>query len=191
MPCLYLIRHLPPILPTQQSYCYGQTNLESSTISQEKSDQINACLPVSGCLFSSPLSRCHLLAESLRAKRNTQLCLDPRLKEINFGAWEMKTWDDIGAQPIKTWSKNIMDYKDHGGESVRQLQKRVASFLNSIKAFDRSIIVTHAGVIRVAIALMTGQPIAKCLNLPIDFGGVSLIQNKQLISTNLTTHHAI
>ena len=57
---------------------------------------MRAQLPIAVPLFSSPLLRCAEMAAMLDAA----YVRDNRLQELNFGAWEMQSWDDIGAQAL-------------------------------------------------------------------------------------------
>ena len=67
---------------------------------------------------------------------------EPRLLEINFGAWEGATREDI-SQTIKAPVQGSnWFFKSPGGESFQMISTRVMSFLKELE--DPAIIVTHA-----------------------------------------------
>ena len=90
---LFAIRHTS--VAVEPGICYGQTDVpvaDSFIVEKEKlaAQLYNVEFDK---IYSSPLSRCKLLAENLFQKE--QIVFDERLKELNFGDWELKTWDAI------------------------------------------------------------------------------------------------
>ena len=103
---IYAIRHTS--VNVNPGICYGQTDVEVAgsffderqktayEISDIKFDEI----------WSSPLKRCKKLVQSLFPEN--QIKYDQRLKELNFGEWEMLSWDEIYARPEgKVWMNNF------------------------------------------------------------------------------------
>ncbi len=114
--------------------------------------------------ITSPAQRCRTTAQRLASGENLQE--DPRLWEQNFGAWEgfpLANLPDLG--PLS--AAELADHAPPGGESFRDVCARVTSALHDIhdrahhrareNDISRIAIVTHAGVVRAALALALGH----------------------------------
>ena len=111
-------------------------------------------------VFSSPLFRCKTLAENVI--QNDKIVFDDRLKELNFGEWELKKWDEIYNSPKgKTWMGNYQTLPTFNGESYPEMVERVSSFCSEIisEKYKNVAIFTHAGVIRILKSIIEKQPI--------------------------------
>ena len=75
-------------------------------------------------VFSSPLIRCLKLAKSL----SKDIHIDPRLKEMNLGDWEMKKFSSIEKNELENWENDLMNYKIPNGETNMDFLKRLKSF---------------------------------------------------------------
>ncbi len=165
---LWLVRHLPPAVAP--GVCYGQTDLPLQTPLAQQTETIKALrdqLPKPVPVFSSPLMRCAELAAALDAT----YVQDGRLQELRFGAWEMQSWDDIGAQALDAWANDIAGFRPPDGETGHELQQRALSWLREIsERYDEVIVVTHAGVMRALQAHHQALPGAAWLTLRYDYG---------------------
>ena len=165
---LWLIRHLPPHVPA--GVCYGQTDLGLQTPVVEQVTTLTALrqqLPAGAPVFSSPLMRCAELAAELNPAYST----DERLQELNFGAWEMQSWNDIGPQALDTWANDLAGFRPPGGETGYELQRRTLDWLREMSArHNEVIVVTHAGVLRALQAHHRGLPGPQWLTLRYEFG---------------------
>jgi broad specificity phosphatase PhoE len=104
------------------------------------------------CL-SSPLRRAIETARLLRLDPTPE----PRLIEMAWGEWEGKNLRDLRAQyPAELEAKEAegLDFRPPGGESPRDVQKRIRPILSEIEV--PTIFVTHKGVLRALYALATG-----------------------------------
>ncbi|PXX39674.1 histidine phosphatase family protein [Undibacterium pigrum] len=171
---LHLIRHTRPLIA--DGHCYGQADMDVSeaeclALAGQLSAQLQAGLPV----FSSPLQRCARLAKCLHNDPR----FDFRLKEINFGKWEMQVWDAISRHEIDAWAAAPASYKPGGSESAIDLAQRVIHWLDDLHQLNipEAIVVTHAGVIRMLLAWrdgMNAEELAQLVcaqNLTLAFGG--------------------
>lgn len=168
---VYLIRHTTPDVPRGTSYGRSDVPLKSSF--PEELDAVRAKLegiPGIGCYYSSPLSRCTRLAEGLG---RSAPAVDARLIEIDFGDWEMRFWNGDTLPVLKS----LIDTPAPNGESYRQVQERVVSFLDDLarEPLERVAVVTHAGVIRAAIAHVLHMPLGRLFTLVPALGGVARI----------------
>jgi alpha-ribazole phosphatase len=171
---LYLIRHTTPDI--QKGTCYGQTDVDvKSTFDEEllstKQDIGNQTFTH---YYSSPLKRCHKLALALAG--DNEVCTDDRLMELNFGDWEMLSWDDISAtHESNEWFADFVNIPCPGGESYKQMMVRIRSFLDDIKTLpddSNVMIVTHGGCIRVFKSLINNDDPFESFSKLVGFGSV-------------------
>jgi alpha-ribazole phosphatase len=168
---LYLVRHARP--ERVDSLCYGRG--EVTVTSQDTAiaaECVRARLPASvladAPIYTSPLSRCRDLAQVLAAGRPVQVSED--LAELDFGSWQGKAWDTVPRQEIDAWSKDLWGYRPGGGESARMAMARWLEWLERLPVSESALIITHAGLIRVALAARAGGD--ACLTSDIPYGSV-------------------
>jgi alpha-ribazole phosphatase len=190
---LILIRHPAPQVAA--GVCYGASDVAVAPASVDAAlasllSALPADLAPHAPVYSSPLRRCTALAAPLAATRGQPLLLDARLAEMDFGAWELRPWDDIERAGIDAWTASLLDYAPGGGETVLQVAGRVAAFLHALPRGDDAIVVCHAGTIRLLtafhaamrsgdqldVATMTAAAL-RAASTPhrIDYGGVLVL----------------
>lgn len=151
---LYLIRHGKP--EVEGGLCYGRTDLHVPQHEHQRvAAALVASLPRSVPIFSSPLRRCRELAALLSgALESGQVIHDARLAEMDFGTWEMRSWDDIPHAEIDAWAGALHSYRPGGGERVLDVADRIHSFLDELRKqpHQSAIVVCHAGTIRLLSA---------------------------------------
>jgi alpha-ribazole phosphatase len=156
---LWLLRH-PPVL-AESGLCYGRTDLDCAEgPTRDVARTIAPQLPADLDLRTSPLRRCARLADAigtlrpdLRAARH-----DPRLAEMDFGAWEGQRWARIDRREFDDWMDDFAEARVGGtGESTRQFMARVGAAWDAWRASRRDALwVTHAGVMRAVTLLHAG-----------------------------------
>lgn len=164
---IYLIRHIEPDF--EKGICYGHLDVPIQSNYKKQHDRIIARLPKDyDAVFSSPLMRCKLLAEQISNK----VIFDNRLKEVNFGDWEGKKWDDINQVELNNWMEKYITIAPPNGESLQDLVNRFSNFVEDLKKQDlkKVVIVTHAGIIRSAIHLFNNMPLDKIMMEKLEFG---------------------
>lgn len=153
---LYLIRHARPDVPA--GTCYGRTDLYVHPDEHRRVLMaLTPSLPKGVPIFSSPLRRCRELALLFAAALEADgIILDDRLAEMDFGAWEMRSWNDIPRAEIDAWTADLQMYRPGNGESVLCVAQRVRGILNELQTqgFHGAILVCHAGIIRVLSACL-------------------------------------
>lgn len=146
-----LMRHLQP--EVADGICYGVTDLDLATGHEAALEAVLECLPPLAGLATSPLSRCRLLAEVIGRRHGLDAMVDPRLAEMNFGTWEGRAWSEIARAELDEWAADFLHARPHGGESVAELQARTHAALADYRARPGDhLLVTHAGVIKAALA---------------------------------------
>ncbi len=107
-------------------------------------------------IYSSDLNRCQqTLAWAEAAKANVPLSLEPRLRELDFGEYEGKVYDELKELPhYRAWIDSVGELQIPGGESAAQLRERLDAWLHDLAVNARAdghkkvLAVTHGGVIR-------------------------------------------
>jgi alpha-ribazole phosphatase len=152
---IFLIRHSKPLI--EAGTCYGQLDcpvcddypLQLAKVSDYFSDKkINA-------IYSSPLIRCRKLAEDLaKSLINKPIIYMDGFKEIHFGEWEGKRWDDIPRDKIDEWNEDRLHFQFPEGETPHQFHLRVyqawselITSASNIASPQKIVLVTHSGVI--------------------------------------------
>ena len=152
---LSLIRHPRPA--TSADVCVGQLDVECAPGWQAHADRLQRILAVPDRLITSPLQRCRLLAERLGAAYRIAPVLEPRLMELNFGAWEGRRWTDIGRAESETWAADYLGSAPPDGESYSELLARVDAFLADLgSSFERIVLISHAGPLRALLVRCLG-----------------------------------
>ncbi len=154
---LYLIRHTTP--EVGKGICYGQSDVPlAESFDAEWASLRDGLPPGVQCVYTSPASRCRRLAERIAEHYGVPLHLDDRLRELNFGRWELQPWDALPEPELSAWMNDYVHVPCPGGESYAELIGRVASFVASLRnrAPGRVVVVTHAGVIRSCYAVLHG-----------------------------------
>lgn len=171
---LYLVRHPPPDVPS--GTCYGATDLPLAGDPAAYAEALRPLLPANAPLYASPLTRCRRLAEALHPAP----VFDARLREIDFGDWEMQPWDSLDRTLLDAWAADPFHFVPPGGEAVASLRARVANCLATLP--DEAVLVVHAGVIKVCAAVLAGEE--DWFALRFDYGKASLIEDGRLVWTN-------
>jgi len=171
---IYLVRHTQTIC--DKGVCYGQSDVAIVEPFDLVFENIISQLPAEACIFSSPLKRCSLLAKHIQNKIKTiSYQEDERLKEMNFGDWEMQNWNDILPEQLNPWMEDFVNIPASNGESFIELHQRVGEFLLSIisKEINKPIIiVSHGGVIRSILCNHGSLPLKDAFQNKVDFGQV-------------------
>lgn len=169
---VYLIRHTAVDVP--EGMCYGQTDvpLKASFEVESKFVQVKIKDIIPDIVFSSPLSRCVLLADSCGFK---DAVLDDRLKELNFGGWETKQWNELD---MSIWKDDWINPPTLHGESFHEMYERVATFFDELKKTNyKSVFVfTHGGVISCARVYFGQTTLAHAFDIKTRYGEVVKFQ---------------
>ncbi|SDX51129.1 histidine phosphatase family protein [Roseicitreum antarcticum] len=179
---LILVRHTRPL--DAAGRCYGRSDLALDDGFEAHAARLVDALPAVARVVTSPLSRCARLAGVIAGARGLPLTTDPRLTEIDFGAWEGVEWDAIPRAALDAWAADLLHARPHGGESVAMLRDRAfAAFAHwgaqgagqGAGQGGDSLLVTHHGVIKAARFLTEG---AAAWSSNLDFGGWITLSDK-------------
>lgn len=175
---LYLLRHGPT---TAAKGCLvGSTDLP---LSGQGLSRLTSLLPhfqQIECWQCSPLCRTRQTLEQLRQQGCSinNPVYDERLREIDFGRWEMKTFAEIAAGDsarIEDWQR-YTDFVFPGGEAVADFVRRINEILHMFTVMGGNIgVVTHGGVIRTMICLALGVPVRNYLLFDVQPASLTIV----------------
>jgi alpha-ribazole phosphatase len=152
---LHLLRHPRPAV--DPGLCYGASDVpaDAEALAQVHAALTQAGLPGSLPVYTSPLRRCHDLATALGP---TELHVDARLAEMDFGAWEMRSWSAIPRADVDAWNADLLHYRPGGAENVMDVAHRVAAFRAGLlqAKVPEALVICHAGTIRLLMAMRPG-----------------------------------
>jgi alpha-ribazole phosphatase len=103
--------------------------------------------------------------------------LDAELREMHFGEWEGRTWDEIAhtdGERLRHWTDNWTRAAPPGGESLDLFARRVASGLARV---GDGVVVSHAGWIRVAVSILLGEDVAATFDRSIDYAHAAIVES--------------
>ena len=179
---LFLIRHTTP--QVSAGLCYGQSDIDVTASFSEELISIAAkldTLKLGGvelhAIASSPLQRCTKLAHALNAKLDLgNINEDHRLKELNFGDWELQAWDAIPRADFDIWADDYANLAPPNGETFAELHERAKSFIAEMSEESPQhnvVVVTHGGMIRAMLAEVLQIPLKRLFRFQIDYGSVT------------------
>ncbi|MDM1553136.1 MULTISPECIES: histidine phosphatase family protein [Chryseobacterium] len=172
---IHLIRHTAVDNP--ENLCYGFAEMPLRKEHLQDFDSLNLDQDFD-LMVSSPAQRCCLLAEHFKLNYST----DERLREMNFGNWELKKWTEIPVEEINPWYKDFIHVKASGGENLLEMQSRVLNFWNELvikKDVEKVLIIAHAGVIRLILQSVLQFPLENMFTIQIDYGKKVIIETKE------------
>jgi alpha-ribazole phosphatase/probable phosphoglycerate mutase len=179
---LCLIRHGEPA-PEAHGRCYGSSDIGLSETGRAQAARAGARLASEGIavIYSSPLRRA---VESARILADTVRCpleIEPALREVDFGAFEGLTYDEIKAQYpalYSRWMEAPTTVRFPNGESFHDLQRRVLEAFESIRrtrSGEAVAFVSHGGVNRVLLAWALQMPDSAVFRLAQDYAGMNVL----------------
>ena len=159
--------HVPPADPPIKPDHFNVTSLTAS-------------LPRAADWHVSPLQRAQqtaaLLTPSLAPASRTSA---PDLVEMDHGSWHdrpvAEIWDQIKDGPLHNWAFLTADRAAPQGESFTMLTDRVAGWMRQLEenfSPNPKIVITHAGVIRAALAVALAAPLDHVVGIPVPHFGV-------------------
>ncbi|MBQ7399965.1 MAG: histidine phosphatase family protein [Clostridia bacterium] len=122
--------------------------------------------------FASDIPRAYSTAKIIAEKHGLSVTKDDGLREIDGGEWERMKFDDISVKYPKEyaiWKNDLGNSTCPGGESVRNLQKRVKGTIERIvkKNPGKNILIgTHATPVRTMGCVWKKLDISEIVNLP-------------------------
>ncbi|MDK3072176.1 histidine phosphatase family protein [Sedimentitalea sp. JM2-8] len=166
---LHLVRHGP----THAKSMVGWSDLPADLSDTAQLDRLSLLLPRPALVVSSDLRRAAATADAIAGNRR-RLPNDPALREINFGAWELRRFAEIEAEDperIRAYWDTPGDVRPPGGESWNEVCARVDAAVDRlIAAHDGQdiVIVAHFGAILTQVQRALRLPAADAFSHRID-----------------------
>ena len=156
---LFFVRHGITEWNEQKRYL-GQTNQGLLKNKLHQLDRLKSELQSKEFdrIFTSDLQRCLETLDYFELQQKATL--DDRLREMNFGDWEGKTYNELkDVTAYQNWLENWEVTCIPNGESGKVFSSRIDSFFqdlfqqsNDLERTQKYLIITHGGVIRYAVS---------------------------------------
>jgi glutamate-1-semialdehyde 2,1-aminomutase len=122
-------------------------------------------------IYASDLTRAMETAAPLAARFGLPVISDPQLRELNFGAWEGRNFNDVNAENPNAMKNFYTDPEQADipeSEPFPEFQRRIAGRVREIVAQERGkriVIVSHGASIRILLADLLSMPIRSIWHL--------------------------
>jgi broad specificity phosphatase PhoE len=130
-------------------------------------------------IYSSPLERALETAEPLARARNIRIQLCEAVNEVQFGEWSGKSFTELHQLPEwQRFNTARSSTPIPGGELMLEVEARVVSEMECMcrRHADRHVaIVSHADVIKAAVAHFAGIPLDLFHRLEISPASISVV----------------
>jgi len=166
----------------------GSTDLSLSESGWRQMRSVAAYFESFDHIATSPLQRCRLFAEELNDKQHTNLLTLHDMREMDFGAWENRSFDELETEygPLlhQFWQSPV-SVQPPDGEAFDDFSRRVISCWQEwleMASGNHRLLVAHGGVIRVLLAHLLDMPMDALWRLHLPYASwsrVSLCEGHQ------------
>nr|WP_277604936.1 histidine phosphatase family protein [Fertoeibacter niger] len=166
---MWLVRHGP----THARGMVGWSDLPADLSDRPALARLAALLPPAAAVVSSDLRRAVATADALQGHR-PRLSHDAALREIHFGAWELRSHAEVEADDpahIRAFWDSSGDVAAPGGESWNAMASRVHGALDRLAlahAGGDLVVVCHFGAILACVQRALGQSVQQAFAQRID-----------------------
>lgn len=180
---IWLIRHGEPDADSR-GRCYGRLDVGLAPAGREQIQAVAKMLaaePLSA-IYASPRRRTRESAEILAQGRSCAIQSEERLREIDFGDFEGRTYDEIArSHPdlYRQWMAHPTETQFPNGESFRRMRERVLCAAREIFGRHRGqsiAVVSHGGVNRIILADVLAVPDDQIFRISQRFAAVNLVR---------------
>ena len=166
---IMLVRHgVTEWNATQRIQGQSDTHLVPDGVHQARLLTIHFPFDTVDAIYSSDLNRAMTTAKIIASRFNLEITPVKEFREINFGSWEGKSFEDIAKEEPAEFKKfflqpDMLIFK--GGETFAELQNRAITMLkkivHDIGDNKNIVIVMHGAIIRTIIAYILEMPLRK------------------------------
>lgn len=179
---VHLLRH-GEVDPAWKGRVYGALDVPLAPEGMARFDELAARLEGAAldAVYASDLARALDGAARIAARLGLEVRVDPRLREVDRGAWSGLPVAEIEERwpgGLEAYREDPGSYRDHGGESLADLERRVLPVLDELGRdwLGREVVVVcHAQVIRAVVAGCLSIPHREALRLQVGHGGFTTI----------------
>ncbi|HZT30861.1 MAG TPA: alpha-ribazole phosphatase [Bryobacteraceae bacterium] len=161
----WLIRHGEPASEIR-GRCYGSLDVGLSETGRRRMQEVAHHLsgePLAA-IYSSPRRRATESAAILAGPHACSVTIEPALREIDFGDFEGRTYDEIAARYpalYRQWMETPTTVQFPNGESFERMRRRVLTAFAALRRGHQGsavAVVTHGGVIRILLGSALRSP---------------------------------
>jgi alpha-ribazole phosphatase len=163
---------------------YGSLDVDLTPAGLQQARQIAAALADQpfAAIYTSPLQRCAVAARMLAEGRQCALTPVDALRELDFGDFEGRPYEDILKQ-YPDFQGGWMELAIHagfpGGEGLEAMRARVLAAAAGLRARhegEHVAVVTHGGVIRIWLAEALGMPPQHLFRIGQNHAAVNIVR---------------
>jgi broad specificity phosphatase PhoE len=181
--CLHLIRHGVTISNAQRVYM-GRSEEGISTEGRWQARQLSRRLQrlELEAVYASPLRRTRETAEIVAQPHRHRVVVDADLVELDLSRWQGRPTEEIAAadpEPWQTWCRDPARLALPGIETFDSLAERVRRFLSRVRrshACGSVAVITHDGVIRMAVMEALALSWSHYRSLPLDNTSITTVE---------------
>lgn len=172
----------------------GQTDIALSGEGIRQADLLAQNFPVDtlDIIYTSDLQRAVMTAERLAEKFSAPLYADKALRELNFGAWEGLTYQEIAErwpQEVKNLFGAPEKLQIPEGETFLMLQRRAMDKINEIRAENEGknvAVVAHGAISKAILTALLHIPLHYVWMLRQDNTAVNILRfDDEFVSVEL------
>lgn len=184
----WLIRHPEPEA-SASGRCYGSLDMKLSEAGIRQAHEVAEALQAEplAAIYASPRQRCVEAAEILAGATGCPLRTVDALRELDFGAFEGRTYDEIAAlypEVYRQWMESPTEVQFPGGEGFSQMRSRVLAAAADLLGRHNGqtvALVTHGGAIRILLAEALCMPAANLFRLGQRYAAINRIRYQENI----------
>jgi ribonuclease H / adenosylcobalamin/alpha-ribazole phosphatase len=183
---LVLVRHGATALTAEKRFSggLGSSNPgltdEGRAQVREVADWLSPIGAAVDVVVTSPVRRTRESAEILADRLGVGLVEEPGFAEMEFGTWDGMTFAEVREQrpdEIEAWLGSL-DVAPGGGESFREVEKRVLDALSRVveaHAGRTVVVVGHVTPIKVIVANAVDAPLSSLFRMELSTASVSVV----------------
>ena len=163
--------------PTHRKEMVGWSDVPADLSDTQALARLDAFLPRAP-VVSSDLARARATADAIQGAR-PRLADVRDLREINFGAWELRSAQDLyedDPDTISAYWNDPSDVRPPGGESFTDLAGRVNSAIDALVGSGDLIAVAHFGVILTQLHRARGGSVKEVMAQRVENLSVSALR---------------
>ena len=168
---LHLLRHGPPLRP---GLLLGRTDDAARDPGCARLLAAAMQLDVAG-IVTSDLRRARASAEALALARALPLAVDPRWRELDFGAWDGRAPDAVPQADLARFWDDPDAAPPPGGERWSDLVVRVRAAIADLPS-EPTLVVTHGGAIRAALHVLCGFDLRACWSFALPYAALVTLE---------------
>jgi alpha-ribazole phosphatase len=179
---IYLIRHGQTVW-NKENRVQGNRDVELNETGLKQAELTSEYLKnrAIDLFYCSDLTRAVRTAKIINRFHNKAITQLPVLREICYGEWEGRNWQEITARDpdlAMAWRNDRVNVAPPGGESFQDLYRRVADFVTLVKTLDHQAVavVTHEGVIKALLCHFLRVDPARQRELSYHNGSISTVE---------------